>query len=134
MKRRKICVVTTSRADFGLLSALLQAIRSDSGLRLQVIASGMHLARKFGQTWRDIEAVGIRIDRKIDMRITGESNLANLKSIGMGLPGFGGRSDYPEGTPSCAVFSNRLFLNCQRTEVRAEMRKATSRWDSWHFV
>ena len=88
MKRRKICVVTTSRADFGLLRGLLKAIRADSALRLQVIASGMHLASKFGRTWRDIEAEGIQIDRKIGLRLTGESSLDNLKSISVGLNGF----------------------------------------------
>lgn len=88
MKRRRICAVTTSRADFGLLRGLLKAIRADSALRLQVIASGMHLAPKFGRTWRDIEAEGIRIDRKISLRLTGDSSVANLKSIGVGLNGF----------------------------------------------
>ena len=88
MKRRKICAVTTSRADFGLLCGLLKAIHSDSALRLQVIASGMHLSPRFGQTWRDIEAEGIKIDRKVGMRLTGESSLANLKSISVGLKGF----------------------------------------------
>ena len=88
MKRRKICAVTTSRADFGLLRGLLKAIRDDSALRLQVIASGMHLSPKFGRTWRDIEAEGIPIDRKISLRLTGESSLDNLKSIGVGLKGF----------------------------------------------
>jgi UDP-hydrolysing UDP-N-acetyl-D-glucosamine 2-epimerase len=88
VRRRKICVVTTSRADFGLLCGLLKAIRVDSALRLQVVVSGMHLAREFGRTWRDIEAEGIKIDRKIRMRLTGDSNLTNLKSIGLGLNGF----------------------------------------------
>jgi len=88
VKRRKICVVTTSRADFGLLRGLLKAIQADSALRLQVIASGMHLASKFGRTWRDIEAEGIKIDRKISLRLTGDSSLANLKSIAVGLGGF----------------------------------------------
>jgi UDP-hydrolysing UDP-N-acetyl-D-glucosamine 2-epimerase len=88
VKRRKICAVTTSRADFGLLSGVLKAIRADSALELQVIASGMHVAPKFGRTWRDIEAEGIPIDRKISLRLTGKSRLDNLKSIGVGLSGF----------------------------------------------
>ena len=88
MKRREICAVTTSRADFGLLRGLLKAIRADSALRVQVIVSGMHLASKFGQTWRDIEAEGIKIDRKVNLRLTGNSNLDNLKSISAGLSGF----------------------------------------------
>jgi UDP-hydrolysing UDP-N-acetyl-D-glucosamine 2-epimerase len=89
VKRRKICVVTTSRADFGLLRGLIKAIRADATLRLQVIASGMHLAAKFGRTWREIKAEGFRIDWKIHLRLTGDSSLANLKSISLGLNGFG---------------------------------------------
>jgi UDP-hydrolysing UDP-N-acetyl-D-glucosamine 2-epimerase len=81
-------VVTTSRADFGLLRGLMKSIQSDPALRLQVIACGMHLAAGFGQTWRDIAAEGIRIDRKIRMRMTGQSGLSNAKSIGAGLNGF----------------------------------------------
>ena len=88
MRRRKICVVTTSRADFGLLSGLLKAIQSDSALTLQVIASGMHLSPDFGQTWRDIEAEGIKIDRKVRLRLTGKSSVDNLQSISWGMIGF----------------------------------------------
>ena len=88
MKRRKICVVTTSRADFGLLRGLMKAIRADSALRLQVIASGMHLSREFGMTWREIEAEGIKIDRKINIRMKGESARENVKSVSLGLNGF----------------------------------------------
>ena len=88
MKRRKICVVTTSRADFGLLLGLLKAIQADSALRLQVIASGMHLAPEFGLTVREIEAEGVKLGRRIDLQLTGGSGLANAKSIGRGVVGF----------------------------------------------
>ena len=88
MKQRRICVVTSSRAEFGLLRGLMKAIRADSALRLQVIASGMHLSREFGQTWRDIESEDIEIDRKINIRMTGESPLGNVRSISLGLNGF----------------------------------------------
>jgi UDP-hydrolysing UDP-N-acetyl-D-glucosamine 2-epimerase len=88
MKPRKICVVTTSRADFGLLGGLLEAIRADPALQLQVIASGTHLAATFGLTAREIQAEGFKIDRKIDLKLKGDTALANLKSIGIGLAGF----------------------------------------------
>lgn len=88
MKRRRICVVTTSRADFGHLSGLLSAIRADPALRLQVIASGAHLQAKFGGTWRDLKAEGMRIDRKVGLRLTGDSILGNVKSVSIGLSGF----------------------------------------------
>lgn len=88
MKPRKICVVTTSRADFGLLRGLLKAIQSDRALQLQLIASGMHLSPKFGLTWHEIESEGFRIDRKINLRLTGRSAEENLNSLSLGLQGF----------------------------------------------
>jgi UDP-hydrolysing UDP-N-acetyl-D-glucosamine 2-epimerase len=88
VSRRKICVVTTSRADFGLLRGLLKSLRTDSALRLQVIASGMHLEPQFGLTVREIEAEGVKIDRKIDLHLTGGSGLANAKSLALGVAAF----------------------------------------------
>ena len=87
-RRRKVCVVTTSRSEFGLLTGLISAIQSDDALQLQVIASGMHLSPEFGLTASEIEAEGFKIDRKIDMKLKGGADLANLKSIGIGLTGF----------------------------------------------
>jgi UDP-hydrolysing UDP-N-acetyl-D-glucosamine 2-epimerase len=88
VKQRKICVVTTSRAEFGLLLGLIKCIQEDPALNLQVIASGSHLVSEFGLTVREIESKGIKIARKIDLALTGESGLANAKSIGTGLEGF----------------------------------------------
>jgi UDP-hydrolysing UDP-N-acetyl-D-glucosamine 2-epimerase len=107
VRRRKICVVTTSRADFGLLRGLIKAIRADSALRLQVISSGMHLSQKFGGTWREIEAEGIKIDRKIPIRLAGETDLGNLKSISMGLNGFA--EAFAELKPEIAVLLGDRF-------------------------
>jgi UDP-N-acetylglucosamine 2-epimerase (non-hydrolysing)/GDP/UDP-N,N'-diacetylbacillosamine 2-epimerase (hydrolysing) len=81
-------VVTTTRADFGLLYGLLKSIRADSALRLQVIVSGTHLTPEFGMTVKEIETERVRIDRKINMQLTGESGLANAKSIGLGVGEF----------------------------------------------
>lgn len=89
MKRRKICVVTTSRAEFGLLRGLMIAIKADRALQLQIIASGMHLEARFGQTWREIQAEGFRIDRKVRMRMTGSSRIESVNSISLGVKGFG---------------------------------------------
>lgn len=88
MRRRKICVVTTSRADYGLLRGLMAAIKSDRGLHLQLVASGMHFSAKFGSTIRDIEADGFQIDEKVRMGLRGDSALHNLESLGKGLRGF----------------------------------------------
>ncbi len=107
MKRRKICVVTTSRAEFGLLLGLMRSIRNDSTLRLQVIVAGMHLAVEFGMTLREVEAEGIRPDWKIDMHLTGNSELANVKSISLGLNGFA--EAYTELKPAIVVLLGDRF-------------------------
>src|SRR5215475_4532392 len=80
--------MTTSRAEFGLLRGLLKCIENDRGLQRQVIASGTHLSRTFGMTITEIEAEGVRVDRKIDLRLSGSSEAANAKAVGRGLPRF----------------------------------------------
>lgn len=88
VRRRRICVVTTSRADYGLLRGLMKAIQGDGALKLQVLASGMHFSATRGNTWRDIVDDGFRIDEKVRMNLEGESAVANLKAIGTGISGF----------------------------------------------
>ena len=107
MKTRNICVVTTSRSDFGLLQKLMQCIDADRALQLQVIASGMHLIPKFGRTVREIEAAGIKVDRKINLNMTGGSALSNAKAIGLGIPRFGGA--FAELNPAIVVLLGDRF-------------------------
>ena len=86
--KRKICVVTTSRAEFGLLRGLIKCIEADQALGLQVIVTGMHLSSEFGMTVHEIEAEGVRISRRIKLGFAGNSAAANAKSIGRGTCGF----------------------------------------------
>ena len=88
--RKKICVVTGSRADYGLLYPLLRKIRSSGAFRLQVVATGMHLSRKYGLTFREIEKDGFRIDEKVDMLLPGDTPEYISRSVGLGCAGFGG--------------------------------------------
>ena len=64
--KRKICVVTGGRSDYGLLKWLMKAIQADKDLELQVIATGMHLSSKFGSTVNEIEQDGFKIDEKVE--------------------------------------------------------------------
>lgn len=64
---RKICVVTGSRAEYGLLSRLMQLIKDDAETRLQVVATNMHLQTEYGETYKEIENDGFTIDSKIPM-------------------------------------------------------------------
>lgn len=88
MSARRICVVTTSRADYGLLRWLVRAIQDDDDLQLQLIATGMHLSPEFGLTYREIEEDGFSVDRKIEMLLSADTESAVTKSIGLGLTGF----------------------------------------------
>ena len=63
---RKICVVTGSRADYGLLRLVMKGIKTESSLTLQIIATGMHLSPTFGLTYKEIEGDGFEIDKKVE--------------------------------------------------------------------
>lgn len=85
---RRICVVTGSRAEYGLLRGLLRALADDPGFELHLVATGMHLAPEFGMTCREIESDGFVIDDRVDMLLAGDSAAAIAKSIGLGTIGF----------------------------------------------
>ena len=84
---RRICVITGSRAEYGLLYPLMKEMRSDPDLVLQVVATGMHLAPEFGLTYRDIEADGLLIDAKVENLVSSDTALGVTKSIGLGIIG-----------------------------------------------
>lgn len=88
MANRKICVVTGSRADYGLLYWLMKDIQTDPDLTLQVVATGMHLSPEFGLTLGVIEADGFMIDRRVEMLLSSDSAVGVTKSIGLGVIGF----------------------------------------------
>ena len=85
---RKVCVVTGTRAEYGLLRWVMQGIKDDPELALQIIVTGMHLSPEFGETYREIEKDGFQIDRKIEMLLSSDTPSAISKSMGLGLIGF----------------------------------------------
>lgn len=85
---RKICVITGARAEYGLLRWVMQGIKDDHELTLQVIATGMHLSPEFGLTYREIEQDGFQIDRKVEMLTSSDTPVGIAKSMGLGLIGF----------------------------------------------
>jgi GDP/UDP-N,N'-diacetylbacillosamine 2-epimerase (hydrolysing) len=88
--KRKICVVTGSRAEYGLLRLIMQGIKDDPELTLQVIATGMHLSPTFGLTYKEIEADGFIIDFKIETLNSLDTPVAIAESISKGLIGCAG--------------------------------------------
>ena len=87
MAKRRVCVVTGSRAEYGLLSNVMRGIQQDDDLDLLVIATGMHLSPEFGLTWRVIEEDGFAIDAKVEMLLSSDSPVGIAKSIGLGTMG-----------------------------------------------
>lgn len=85
---RKICIVTGSRAEYGLLYWLLKEIQDDADLELQLVATGMHLSPEFGLTWKQIELDGFTIQRKVEMLLSSDTPVGIAKSIGLGVIGF----------------------------------------------
>ena len=88
MKKRKICVVTGTRAEYGLLRWLMDGINKSTKLDLQIVATGMHLSPEFGLTYQEIENDGFKIDRKIEMLVSSDSANGIVKSMGLGMIGF----------------------------------------------
>ncbi|MEO2216582.1 UDP-N-acetylglucosamine 2-epimerase [Chromobacterium vaccinii] len=82
---RKICIITGTRAEFGLLRWLMQEVQASSALQLQVVATGMHLSPEFGLTYKEIEQAGFTIDAKIEMLVSADTATAVTKSMGLGL-------------------------------------------------
>jgi len=87
-KKRKICVVTGARADYGLLYWTMKEIKKDKKLELQIIATGMHLTHEFGLTYKQIEKDGFKINKKIEMVISADTPSSIVKSTGLGMIGF----------------------------------------------
>ena len=88
MEKRKICVVTGTRAEYGLLYWLMKDIKKDPTLELQIIATGMHCSPEFGLTYSNIEEDGFRINKKIEMIVSADTPQSISKSTGLGLIGF----------------------------------------------
>lgn len=85
---RKICIVTGTRAEYGLLYWLMKEIAADSDLQLRIIATGMHLSPEFGLTYQRIETDGFTINAKVEMLLSSDSPAGIAKSVGLGVIGF----------------------------------------------
>jgi UDP-hydrolysing UDP-N-acetyl-D-glucosamine 2-epimerase len=85
MKKRKICVVTGTRAEYGLLYWLMREIQEDPDLELQIIVTGMHLSPEFGLTYKMIEEDGFHINEKVEMLLSSDTPVGISKSIGLGI-------------------------------------------------
>ena len=88
MGKRKVCIFTGTRAEYGLLKPLMDEIKSDLDLELQIVASCMHLSPEFGLTYQEIEKDGFNIDEKVEMLLSSDTPSGIVKSMGLGMIGY----------------------------------------------
>ncbi|MGO4692875.1 UDP-N-acetylglucosamine 2-epimerase [Paenibacillus sp. 2TAB26] len=88
MANRKICIITGTRAEYGLLCRIMREIQNDDELDLQLVVTGMHLSPEFGLTYKQIEEDGFEIDEKIEMLLSSDTPPGIAKSMGIAILGF----------------------------------------------
>lgn len=88
MIKRKVCVVTGTRAEFGLMQILMRELQSDEQIELQIIATGMHLSPEFDLTYKSIEEAGFSITKKIEVLLSSDSSVGISKSMGLAMISF----------------------------------------------
>ena len=89
IKKRKIAVVTGTRAEYGILKPLLEKIKNSDNLDLKLIVTGMHLLKKYGQTINEIKADGLAIVGAVEMYndAAGDRRYHSL-ALSRGIAGF----------------------------------------------
>jgi len=84
----KICIVTGTRAEYGLLKPLMDKIKGDADFTFQLLVTGAHLSPEFGLTYKQIEADGYPIDAKVEMLLSSDTPEGITKSMGLGMVGY----------------------------------------------
>ena len=108
---RKICFITGTRAEYGIMSRLMRRVADSSDCILQIIATNMHLSPEFGLTYKEIEEDGFLIDKKVEMLLS--SNTANGTVKSMGLANIGIADALEELQPDLAVIlGDRYEMLC----------------------
>ena len=92
-EKKRICILTATRAEYGLLRPVILKLRQTGIFDVRLAVTGMHLSPEFGLTYQEIEADGIAIDKKIEMLLSADTPSAISKSMGLALIGF---ADYFE--------------------------------------
>lgn len=86
--KKKVCVLTATRAEYGLLRPVIQKLRTDELFDVRVVVTGAHLSPEFGLTYKEIENDGIPIDKKIEILLSSDTPASISKSMGLALMGF----------------------------------------------
>ena len=86
--KKNICIITGTRAEYGLLCPLIKKINEDDKLNLQLVVTGMHLSPEFGFTYKQIEEDGYKIDEKVEILLSSDTSIGISKSMGLAMISF----------------------------------------------
>lgn len=87
MRRKRICIITGSRAEYGLIYWLIKEVKADQDLELQLIVTGMHLSSEYGSTYKEIEK-DFKIHKKIDINLVSDTSVGISRSMGIAQTSF----------------------------------------------
>ena len=85
---KRVCIVTATRAEYGLLKPIILKLQAQNNVEVRVVATGMHLSPEFGMTCQEIEQDGIWLDRKIEILLSADTSSAISKSMGLAMISF----------------------------------------------
>lgn len=85
---KKICIVTGTRSEYGLLKPLIKRIDNDIELELQLVVTGMHLSPEFGLTYKEILSDGFNINEKVEILLSSDTSIGISKSMGLAMISF----------------------------------------------
>lgn len=150
---KKLCVLTATRADYGLLAPIIKKLMTYRDLDVRVAATGAHLSPEFGMTVAEIEADGIPVDRKIPILLSSDAPSAISKSMGLAIIGFADYFDelkpdallvlgdrYETLAVACAAMNARIpifhLYGGETTEgaIDEGVRHALTKMSNIHFV
>lgn len=153
MKKRKICVITGTRAEYGLLYWLLKEIEQDHDFELQLVVTGMHLSPEFGSTYRQIELDGFVINEKVEILLSSDHSTGIAKAMGLGTINFAQTFDrlHPDLVlilgdrfELLAVAQTALVMNIPIAHIHGgeltfgayddSIRHAITKMATWHFA
>lgn len=86
--KRKILVITGTRAEYGLMRWIIQYLHDDSDIELQIAVTGMHLSPEFGLTYKTIINDGFSINKKVEILLSSDTPIGLSKSMGLGMISF----------------------------------------------
>lgn len=86
--KKNICIITGTRAEYGLLYPLIKKISEDDRLNSQLVVTGMHLSPEFGLTYKQIEEDGYKIDEKVEILLSSDTSIGISKSMGLAMISF----------------------------------------------